>query len=176
MRKKKLSEFFLVEREKLVHYARRLIDDAADRDAEDIVQDVIVNLFDKADVTAPIENLAAYVYRSLKNRIVDIFRQKDKTHHISLDVEVVDNDCSTLAELIRDARDYAETEEEKMELYAELYEAIDTLNPDEQAVIIATEFEGTSYGKLSKEWGVPVGTLLARKARALKKIKYAFSA
>lgn len=176
MRKKNLSEFFLAEREKLVQYARRLIDDAADRDAEDIVQDVIVNLFDKADVTSPIENLAAYVYRSLKNRIVDIFRQSDRTHHISLDVEVIDNDGSSLAELIRDARDCVETEEEKMELYEELYEAMDTLNPNEQAVIIATEFQGASFGKLSKEWGVPVGTLLARKSRALKKIKYAFSA
>jgi RNA polymerase sigma factor (sigma-70 family) len=176
MRKKRLSEFFLTEREKLVSYARRLIDDSADRDAEDIVQDVIVNLFDKADVTIPIENLAAYVYRSVKNKIVDIFRKKDKTHHISLDVEVLDDDCVSLADLIRDSRSLAEFEEEKNELYDELYEAIDSLNPNEQAVVIATEFDGASFGELSKEWEIPVGTLLARKARALKKIKYMLGA
>jgi DNA-directed RNA polymerase specialized sigma24 family protein len=31
--------------------------------------------------------------------------------------------------------------------------------------------EGRSFRQLSEEWGVPVGTLLARKSRALKKIK-----
>jgi RNA polymerase sigma factor (sigma-70 family) len=174
MRKNKLSEFFLAEREKLVRYTRRLIDDAADRDAEDIVQDVMLNLFDKADVNVPIEDLAAYAYRSLKNKVVDIFRQKNKTHHISLDVEVMDDDCMSLAELIRDAKTCVESEEEKKELHAELYDAIESLNPNEQAVVIATEFDGISYGELSEEWGVPVGTLLARKARALKKIKDVF--
>jgi RNA polymerase sigma factor (sigma-70 family) len=174
MRKKKLSEFFLAEREKLVRYARKLIDDASDRDAEDIVQDIIVNLFDKADVTIPIENLAAYVYRSLKNKIVDIFRKKNKTSHISLDVDVIDDSGISLAELIQDARDHTESEEEKKELYTQLYGAIDSLNPNEQAVVIATEFDGTSFGELSKMWGVPVGTLLARKARAIKKIRGKF--
>ena len=74
-----LTDFFKGERKALLNYARRKIDDMADRDAEDIVQDVFVSLFEKADVTLPIENLAAYVYQSLRNRLVDIFRKKKDT-------------------------------------------------------------------------------------------------
>lgn len=173
MRKKRLSEFFLAEYEKLVRYVRRLVDDTADRDAEDIVQDVIVNLFDKADVTIPIENLAAYVYRSLKNKIVDIFRNREKKHHISLDDDVFNGTDGgiSLAELIQDARSHTASEEEKKELYAHLYDAIESLGDKEKAVVLATEFQGASFGELSQQWGVPIGTLLARKSRAMRKIK-----
>jgi RNA polymerase sigma factor (sigma-70 family) len=173
IRKKTLSEFLLAEYGKLVRYVRRAIADSADREAEDIVQDVIVNLFDKADVTIPIENLTAYVYQSLKNKIVDIFRKRAKTPQISLEDNIFNgvNQVLSLAELIRDARSHTASEEEKKEMYTHLYNAIEALNDKEQTVIVATEFEGVSFGKLSQQLGVPIGTLLARKSRALKKIK-----
>jgi RNA polymerase sigma factor (sigma-70 family) len=173
IRKKRLSEFLLAEYGKLVRYVRRAIDDSADREAEDIVQDVIVNLFDKADVTIPIENLTAYVYQSLKNKIVDIFRKRAKSPQISLDDNISNgaNQGFSLADLIRDARSHTASEEEKKEMYTHLYNAIEALNDKEKTVIVATEFEGVSFGKLSQQLGVPIGTLLARKSRALKKIR-----
>jgi len=51
-----------------------------------------------------------------------------------------------------------------------LFHALKQLRPDEQAVIIATEFEGQTYEELSDEWDVPLGTLLSRKHRALSKL------
>lgn len=173
IRKNRLSEFLLAEYGKLVGYVRRAIDDSADREAEDIVQDVIVNLFDKADVTIPIENLTAYVYQSLKNKIVDIFRKRAKSPQISLDDNISNgaNEGLSLAELIRDARSHTASEEEKKEMYTHLYNAIEALSDKEKTVIVATEFEGVPFGKLSQQLGVPIGTLLARKSRALKKIK-----
>ena len=56
-------------------------------------------------------------------------------------------------------------------MYTHLYNAIEALNDKEKTVIVATEFEGVSFGKLSQQLGVPIGTLLARKSRALKKIR-----
>ncbi|MGD2086788.1 MAG: RNA polymerase sigma factor [Candidatus Aminicenantes bacterium] len=173
IRKKRLSEFLIAEYGKLVRYVRWTIDDSADREAEDIVQDVIVNLFDKADFTIPIENLTAYVYQSLKNKIVDIFRKRAKSPQISLDDNISNgaNQGFSLAELIRDARSHTASEEEKKEMYTHLYNAIEALNDKEKTVIVATEFEGVPFGKLSQQLGVPIGTLLARKSRALKKIR-----
>jgi DNA-directed RNA polymerase specialized sigma24 family protein len=49
----RLAEFLRQEREALVGYVRRRIDDAADHEAEDIVQDVVVHLFDRADPSTP---------------------------------------------------------------------------------------------------------------------------
>lgn len=153
----KFSEFFQREYFRLVRYVRRLIDDAADRDAEDIVQDVMLSIFDKADVTIPIENLTAYVYRSLRNKVIDIFRRK---------VDVL-----SLSDVIYDARYDTEREVERKELMDFVFRAIDSLPAEQRVVLIATEFEGWSFRELSEEWKIPIGTLLARKSRALQYIR-----
>ena len=153
----KFSQFFQKEYSRLVRYARRLIDDAADRDAEDIVQDVMLSIFEKADVSIPIENLAAYVYRSLRNKVIDIFRKK--------------SDIISLSDVIADARYDTEREVEKKELMDFVFRAVDDLPEEQKTVLIAIEFEGWSYRELSERWGIPLGTLLARKSRALQNIR-----
>ena len=153
----KFSEFFQKEYFRLVRYVRRLIDDAADRDAEDIVQDVMLNIFDKADVTIPIENLAAYVYRSLRNKVIDVFRKK--------------KDVLSLSDVMYGSKNDTEREVERKELMDFVFRAVDILPPEQRAVLIATELDGRSFRELSEEWQVPIGTLLARKSRALQHIK-----
>jgi RNA polymerase sigma factor (sigma-70 family) len=153
----KFSEFFQREYFRLVRYVRRMIDDAADRDAEDIVQDVMLSIFDKADVTMPIENLAAYVYRSLRNKVIDIFRKKE--------------DLLSLSDVIHDARSDTERDVARKELMDFVFQAIDSLPEDQRTVLIATDLEGYSFRELSEEWEVPIGTLLARKSRALKHMR-----
>lgn len=153
----KVTDFFRTEYKKLVRFVRYLIDDAAERDAEDIVQDVMLNIFDKADFTRPIENLSAYIYQSLRNRVIDVLRRK--------------KDVISLSELIRDVRYDTVHEVEKKEIQEQILQAMDSLSDEQRAIIIATEFDGCSFRELSEEWQVPIGTLLARKSRALQKIR-----
>src|SRR4030042_6096522 len=79
----RVADFPRQGREGLGGYVRRRIDDAADHEAEDIVQDVVVHLFDRADPSIPIQNFAAYIYRALRNRIVDYFRRRRETVALS---------------------------------------------------------------------------------------------
>jgi RNA polymerase sigma factor (sigma-70 family) len=153
----KFSQFFQKEYSRLVRYVRRLIDDAADRDAEDIVQDVMLSIFDKADVTAPIENLAAYVYRSLRNRVIDIFRKKE--------------DAVPLPDVIPYAGSDTDQAVERKELMEMVFQAVDSLPEEQRAVLIATEWEGWSFRELSDKWDTPIGTLLARKSRAVQHVR-----
>lgn len=153
----KIQEFFRTEYSRWVRFVRRLIDDAADRDAEDIVQDVMLGIFDKADITVPIENLSAYIYRALRNRVTDMFRRK--------------KDLASLAELVYESVEDAANALEQKELRETVVKAIDNLSDEQRAVVIATEFEDRSFRELSEEWEIPIGTLLARKSRALQKIR-----
>jgi len=153
----KVTDFFRTEYKKLIRFVRYLIDDAAERDAEDIVQDVMLNIFDQADFTRPIENLSAYIYQSLRNRVIDVLRRK--------------KDVVSLSELIRDVRYDTVHEVEKKEIQEQILQAMDSLSDEQRAIIIATEFDGCSFRELAEEWQVPIGTLLARKSRALKKIR-----
>ncbi|MDD5065644.1 MAG: sigma-70 family RNA polymerase sigma factor [bacterium] len=165
----KISEFFRKEQGKLVWYVRNRIDDSADRDAEDIVQDVMMNLFNKANVLLPVEDLSSYIYQALRNKIIDLFRRR--RNEVSLDTPFSAGRNITLKDILHDARYDVATEMEKKEMQERLYAAIETLNEDEEAVVIATEFDDRSFRDLSEEWDTPIGTLLARKSRALAKLK-----
>jgi DNA-directed RNA polymerase specialized sigma24 family protein len=60
---------------------------------------------------------------------------------------------------------------EEEEMYRLLFQAMDRLPEPDKEIIMATEFEDRAFADLSREWEVPIGTLLARKSRALKKIQ-----
>lgn len=140
-----------------------------DADAEDILQDVVLNLFEKVDFNTPVENLMAYVYRSLKNKIIDTGRKRrDKP------LSTYDDPVSGENVLLRNLTDDSLTEEEYMDKeteIAQMFNRIGLLRPDQQEIIMATEFEGFTFEELSREMDIPIGTLLSRKHRAIEKLK-----
>ena len=60
---------------------------------------------------------------------------------------------------------------EKKELRRRIFQTIDSLNDQDRAIILETEISGRSFRELSEQWKVPIGTLLARKSRALQTIR-----
>jgi RNA polymerase sigma factor (sigma-70 family) len=167
-----VAEFFGEERGRLVGYVRGWVGDIAEEEAEDIVQEValnVLNIFAQGDVTAPIRNLAGYVYRALKNSVVDYLRLKKPT--LSLDTRRGGEGTPSLADLLKDEAIAPESQVEQNELHRRLYRALNALAAKDRAIIIATEFEGRTFQDLAEEWDVPLGTLLTRKARALKKVR-----
>ncbi len=167
--KKRIAEFFTKEKSRLVNYVRRWVQDTAERDSEDIVQDVMLNIFNSTDITAPIENLAAYVYRSLYNRAVDMWRRSRRTVSLGID----HGPDRSFLDVLPDIRYDAYGAMQKKELRTRIFKAIDRLNPALRAVFIATEFEGRTFRELSDTWEEPIGTLLSRKHRAVRKVKSA---
>jgi RNA polymerase sigma factor (sigma-70 family) len=164
-----IAEFFTTERDRLIRYVRHLINDAAERDGEDIVQDVALTLFSRADVLMPIETLSAYVYQSLRNRVIDYLRRRRNV--VSLDDSIDENGESSLVQQLSETLSDAEKEVSRAELRKSIVSAIESLSGEQKAVVIETELNGRSFRDLSIEWGIPIGTLLARKSRALAKIR-----
>lgn len=165
-------EFLKRERSRLIRYVRNRIDDAADRESEDIVQDVVLGLFEKANISAPVENLAAYVYQSLRNRVIDAMRRR-KGGHQSLDAELLGDTGSTLADFIADMAYDIEKELDRKEFNHDLNTALSMLDEKYRSIVVATEVHGLTFKELSEEWKVPIGTLLAHKSRAMKKLREA---
>ncbi|MEI8006119.1 MAG: sigma-70 family RNA polymerase sigma factor [Bacteroidota bacterium] len=165
--KTRVDNFFRSEYQKLVNFVRKNFDDRFfGATPEDIVQDVALGLIDRLDLDTQVGNLSAYIYRSIKNRITD--SRKKVQRNVSLESFADQGKGNYLLNTISN-----ETDEETV--YSDidpemLREAIAQLRPDEQAVIIATEFEQRSYEELSDEWDIPIGTLLSRKHRALSKL------
>jgi RNA polymerase sigma factor (sigma-70 family) len=168
--REKLADVFSGEYHKLVGYARQWLKESSVYDAEDVVQDIIVSMFERTDVLMPVRNLTAYIYRSIYNRIMDLLRKKENTVPLSAE-PFGDGDERTLEDIIRDMKPDISDELEQKEIARRLYEAMETLGDDEKAVIIETELEGSTFQELSEEWDIPVGTLLSKKSRALQKVR-----
>jgi RNA polymerase sigma factor (sigma-70 family) len=170
--RQRLNDFVARERDRLVAAVRSWIDDEADRDAEDIVQDVMEGLFARPDVTAPIRDLSAFVWRSLRNRVVDRFRLRRAV--VSLDA-AGDGGEGPLADAVADARSDADRIARQRAVRERIDAAIDGLGDAERAVFLATELEGRRFRELAAAWGTPIGTLLARKHRAVARLRAALA-
>lgn len=58
----------------MIHFAREYVISADD--AEDIVQDVFMDLYDKYESLSGRVNMVAYIFTSIKNRCIDHLRRK----------------------------------------------------------------------------------------------------
>ncbi len=164
-----VRSFIADERQGLIRYVRSLLRETAEMDAEDVVHDVLVSILERADRPAP-DYLAAYIYRSLKNRVIDQIRTRKPA--LSLDSE--SDGGRKLIDLLQDrnpnALEILQTQAGK----EELFEALEGLSEMEREVVIAHEFEGVPFKELSEIWNVPQNTLISHKSRAMKKLRKHF--
>ncbi len=155
-----LTTFFNEEYHSLRAYVQSKIRDTSERDAEDIVQDVALRVFSKADDILPINNIGGFVYSAIRNRIIDIMRGKKERKYPSEDID-------------RQWRDFAEVfygdadNSYSPELEKALKNAVMELKPAYRDIIIAIDFEGYTYKEIASRTGIPTGTLMSRRHRAM---------
>lgn len=164
----RLQELFVREKSRFLSFVRRRLLDISGMDAEDILSEVTYNLLRRADVIGEVENLSAYMYRSLVNHITD--RRRQSVPEVAA-IELPDHEQPSQLALPPDPRPRPDQQLEQDELRLRLYCAIDALSPPERALWIAIEIEGRSFRELSEDWDEPIGTLLSRKSRATAKLR-----
>lgn len=162
---KKLQDFFSKEYKSLKIYVNTRIKNTANQNAEDIIQDVALKLFSGADRYAPISNVGGFVYRSIRNKIIDTIRTNKQAPQVAANYELI-----SLAEILNPTDSYV-----SKEMIINLKKSIRDLKPVYRDVIIAVDFEGYTYKEISEETGVSEGTLMSRRHRAIgilyKKLK-----
>ncbi|HOO71617.1 MAG TPA: sigma-70 family RNA polymerase sigma factor [Spirochaetota bacterium] len=155
------AEFLKNEYARMKHYVRGILAEAADRDSEDIVNEVMARLFEKANVSAPIEDMAAYVYRSLRNNVIDILRRR------KAGIDSMDDERSPASRLSAGVVYGPEKMYEKKEIQERINRAIESLPDELRNVFLMNELDGKTFKAIAEETGIPSGTLMARKARAM---------
>lgn len=165
----RLFTFFEAEGDRLIRYVHAKARRISDMDAEDIVREVMLSLVGRADASGPVENIAVYTYRSVRNKIADY--QKEKARTVSLDGFSDEDEAFSLREILSDDTQDIQARVERKELMKALSACMDKLDGKQRAVLIATEMHGRSFRELSRAWREPVGTLLSRKSRAVKALR-----
>ena len=157
----RLLALFQQEKERLLGFVRRQLRGLSSLDPEDVVSEVFHALLDRSDLVAETENLAAYVYKSLGNRVLDARRREARTRSAG-EVEL---------ERLADPGPDPLAAFNRLQIQERRAQALDPLSPKERAIWLATEVDGQSFRTLASRWGEPTGTLLSRKSRATAKLR-----
>jgi len=155
-----LNNFFKEEYQSLKRYVRSKIDYTAESDAEDIIQDVALKIFSRPIDALPIKNIGGFVYGAIRNKIIDVMRVKKERIY---DEKAVEDLWTAFADLFYGATDNNYPEH----LKDSLKNAVMNLKPVYRDIVLAVDFEGYTYKEIAEETGIPEGTLMSRRHRAM---------
>jgi RNA polymerase sigma factor (sigma-70 family) len=163
-----LTAIVLRERARLGNFISRRVRDQID--AEDILQDVLYAFVEAFRLPQSIEHASGWLYRVARHRIIDRFRRKkeERIPEPANRDEDRDGGPDSRLDLLLPAGDAGpEAQYARSAVLAEMQDALDELPANQRAVFVAHELEGKSFKDLSRESGLSVNTLLARKRYAV---------
>jgi len=162
-----IEQLFRNDRKKYLGFIRQRVRNQ--EEAEDILQDVFANVLAASkDVNKPIDNLASWVFTSVRNRIIDSYRKK-RTDSFA-DLGTAEQKEEGMDHVERFLGDFSYNPEEDLvrkTIWESVIKGLDELPPEQKWVFIKNEFEGVSFREMSEETGVNINTLLARKRYAV---------
>ncbi len=161
-----LEQIYNATRVKLFGICFRILGDR--KEAEDALQDVYVNLWQRADRfdperASPISWLSTFA----RNRAVDRLRTgKVRAGSVAVDEAMPLPDEAPLADmLLVDA-----------ERNAQIHKCIEELDPNTREHIRSAFFDGYTYAQLAERADVPLGTMKSWIRRGLMKLRTCFEA
>jgi RNA polymerase sigma factor (sigma-70 family) len=135
-------------------------------DAEDLVQDAFAAALVNTDTLTTVDDLAAWLFASLRNKARDLWRRRETRKKVG-EAEVSDE---AISEIVAAAGLGPAELFEEGELSEALYEAIEELPGEQRSVIEAQVLDGFTFRELAEDSGISADTLAARKRYALKRL------
>jgi len=140
------------------------------QDAEDLVQELLLRLYQKPAAWAKLDNPGTWLIRSLHNLFVDQWRHRrhkplNNRHNLSWDdllnrADVGDADPEHLA--------HSEN------LQRQIRAALGSLPHDQRAILVLHDMEGHTVGELTVLLDLPLGTVKSRLFRARRHLRQVF--
>ena len=137
----------------------------ANEDAENIVQDVFLVLWEKKDELEITYTLTTYLFTLVKNRCLNFLRHKliEEEYNIQMKEEL------GFKLYALESLDYSYQSE--TELQEVVKRALDTLPERCREIFIKSRIEGLKYKEISEELGISVNTVENQIVTALKKLR-----
>jgi RNA polymerase sigma-70 factor (ECF subfamily) len=155
-----VEELFAEHSTSMVERARRLL--RSEADAEDALQEAMLALVRAPHVLGAVESLGAWLVALVHRKCVDIVREDRRRK--ARESEAVrpgpgsPPDAGRAGGLDSAARE---------ELLRAVAGAVGRLPPDLKVAFVGNAVDDKTFRELSRETGVPMGTLMERKARAV---------
>jgi len=130
-------------------------------DAEDLVQELLLRLYEKDIELTEIDKPASWLLRSLYNQFINNYRKKNR-----LPIDNKDSESEEIIDSLGHEQASPHKQFETNYINHHLQSLIVRLNPDQQALISLHDIEGHSLSELSEIMNLPLGTLKSRLHRA----------
>jgi len=144
-----------------------------EEEAEDIFQDVMIELTQSYRMMQPIEKMAAWLFRVARNKITDKYRKKKA---VLLDDQFSfrgndEDEPLYVQDLIRSSEKSPDSDFDRSLIYNAIEMALEELPPEQRDVFVKHELEGKSFKEMSEETGLSQNTLLSRKRYAVMALR-----
>ncbi len=137
-------------------------------DAEDLVQDLLIQLYPRRNELTGVERLGPWLARALYYRFVDTLRHGTRDPlRSAVDEEILQDTA--------DPRTSPEQDAENALLHRRLAQALAELNPDQRALVALHDMEGYTLEELQDMLDTPLGTLKSRLHRARRHLRAALA-
>ena len=127
-------------------------------DAEDVVQQVFADAWDKNSHDMVIANFKSYLYQAVRNRSLTLIAQS--------------SDMLQTTECIADIEDLSEEEQiYQSERDARLWAAIDGLPAERKKIFLLSKRDGLKYQEIAEELHISIKTVENQMGKALKTLR-----
>lgn len=152
---------------KLVRFAREFV--LSTEDAENIIQDIFIYLWEHQDILATISNQNAFLFVLVKNRCIDFIRQKKLIERKREEFEVVLE--KELQLKMYALQQFDENALSTSDIEIILNNAINSLPEKCREIFILSRMEGLKYKEIADRLEISTKTVENQIITALKKLR-----
>jgi RNA polymerase sigma factor (sigma-70 family) len=160
----RVERLFVSQGPALVRRARAVM--RSEADAEDAVQEAMLSLLRAPHVLGGVERLAGWIFTVVRRRCADIARSDSRRRSAEAEAEE-----QVGVEDLFDVDDPAALME-RDEVADAVAEVVEGLPGELRFAFMGNALDGRTFRELAEESGVPAGTLMARKKRAVDRIRH----
>lgn len=140
-------------------------------DAEDVAQDVFIEVFRSVSGFRGDSKLSTWIYRIAVNRSINYLRDHKRRSNLKSLDETVDSSKSAISELFYESASDPQKEMENIQRSKILYAAIDTLSKNQRIAFTLNKYEGLSYKEISEIMELSISSVESLMHRAKKNLQ-----
>lgn len=163
----KFEEIYLTYFAKMKYFAKEYV--VSDEEAENIVQDVFTELWEKREVLAMPVNLIAYLFTSIKNKCLNHLRHKTVQQETATQLQ------EEYAITLRMNLDSLEVFDEHLfsdqDIERIISRALDSLSEKCRQIFIMSKLEGKKQKQIAEELDISINTVETQMGIAYKKLR-----
>lgn len=126
--------------------------------AEEIVQDLFFNLWNKRSNLYISSSIESYLFRAVRNACLNYLKHK----------KIRDNYVSSVQDTYNSGQGLDDNPVETLELQKNIDEAIESMPPERKKIFLLSRYEGLKYKEIAEQLGISVKTVEAQMGKALK--------